>query len=67
MRYAGPALGGHNGWDWYTAVLNASSFQPGVSPPDIITFHYYAGANSRTDPEAFEAFFPGVDGFAQVR
>lgn len=65
LRYAGPALGGHNEWDWFAAVLNASRFAADVPPPDLITFHYYAGAASRTDPQAFEAFFTGVDSFAE--
>ncbi|CAF5191619.1 unnamed protein product, partial [Rotaria magnacalcarata] len=62
MKYVGMALGGHNEFGWYRYFLNHSNHAPDI-PLDMISYHFYALANSRTDPNDWESFFSQLDGF----
>ncbi|CAM4854706.1 unnamed protein product [Rotaria socialis] len=62
MKYVGMALAYHNEFDWYRYFLNHSNHAPDI-PLDMISYHFYAGAKSRTDPTAWESFFSQLDGF----
>ncbi|CAF5132175.1 unnamed protein product, partial [Rotaria sp. Silwood1] len=62
MKYVGMALGGHNEFDWYRYFLNHSNHAPDI-PLDIISYHFYALGNSRTDPKDWESFFGQLDTF----
>ncbi|CAF4022303.1 unnamed protein product, partial [Rotaria sp. Silwood1] len=62
MKYVGMALGGHNEFDWYRYFLNHSNHAPDI-PLDMISYHFYALANSRTDPKDWEIFFSQLDTF----
>jgi hypothetical protein len=52
----------HNEFDWYRYFLNHSNHAPDI-PLDMISYHFYAGAQSRVDPKEWEGFFPQLDGF----
>ncbi|CAF3904950.1 unnamed protein product [Rotaria sordida] len=62
MKYVGMALGGHNKFNWYRYFLNHSNHAPDI-PLDMISYHFYAGAKSRTNPKDYEAFFSQLDNF----
>eukprot|EP01087_Luapelamoeba_hula_P011456 TRINITY_DN3114_c0_g1_i1.p1 TRINITY_DN3114_c0_g1~~TRINITY_DN3114_c0_g1_i1.p1 ORF type:complete len:594 (-),score=87.16 TRINITY_DN3114_c0_g1_i1:102-1883(-) len=62
MKFVGMALAGHPEYNWFQYFLNHSNHQAGI-PLDWISYHFYAGASSRTDPATYAAFFPQADGF----
>ena len=64
MKFVGMALGGHHEYNWYTYFLNKSNHEPGI-PLDIVSFHFYAGSHSRTDPSSYEGFFDQADNFVE--
>ena len=49
----------------YSYFLNASHHTAGT-PLDFISYHHYGSSTSRTDPDAYEAFFDQADAFIQV-
>jgi hypothetical protein len=53
---------GHNEFDRYRHFLNHSNHAPNI-PLDMISFHFYASAKTRTNPLDYEAFFGQLDGF----
>jgi hypothetical protein len=53
---------GHNEFDWYRYFLNHSNHAPDI-PLDMISYHFYAGPSSRTDPKTWEVFFGELDTF----
>ncbi len=53
---------GHNEFDWYRYFLNHSNHAPDI-PLDMISYHFYAIANSRTDPKDWESLFSQLDTF----
>ncbi|CAF3871120.1 unnamed protein product [Rotaria sp. Silwood2] len=53
---------GHNEFDWYRYFLNHSNHAPDI-PLDMISYHFYATPNSRTNPKDYEAFFSQLDSF----
>jgi hypothetical protein len=53
---------GHYEFNWYRYFLNHSNHAPDI-PLDMISYHFYASCQSRTDPHAYEAFFPQLDTF----
>jgi len=57
-------VSGHYEFDWYRYFLNHSNHAPNISL-DMISYHFYAGANTRTNPKDFEAFFGQLDTFTQ--
>jgi hypothetical protein len=77
MKYVGLALGGKllsenvhinmlsvSGHDpsWFQYFLNHSNHAPDI-PLDMVSYHFYAGSKSRTDPNDYEVFFSQLDGF----
>eukprot|EP01084_Bolivina_argentea_P058520 106853_1 len=64
IKFMGMALAYHNEWNWYNYFLNHSNHKPDI-PIDYISFHFYASSSSRTDPNAYQAFFPSVDTFVK--
>ncbi|CAF1435987.1 unnamed protein product [Rotaria sordida] len=62
MKYVGMSLGGHNEFSWYRYFLNHSNHAPNI-PLDMISYHFYAFGNSRTDPKDWESFFGQLDIF----
>ena len=54
MKFMGLALEGATNWDYYTTFLNKSNHDIADPPLDAISFHFYAGPSSRTDPNAFQ-------------
>eukprot|EP01084_Bolivina_argentea_P178465 308503_1 len=63
IKFMGLALGSHNQWQYYEYFLNISNHISSDIPLDYISFHFYASSSSRTDPNAYEGFFPAVDNF----
>lgn len=55
---------GHNEFDRYRYFLNHSNHAPDI-PLDMISYHFYASSNSRTEPADYEAFFPQLDSFTE--
>jgi hypothetical protein len=47
---------------WFQYFLNHSNHAPDI-PLDMVSYHFYAGSHSRTDPKEWEAFFGQLDGF----
>ncbi|CAF1540121.1 unnamed protein product, partial [Didymodactylos carnosus] len=64
IKFVGLALGGHGRYDYYRYFLNSSNHRPGI-PLDWISYHFYAGSSSRTDPATYEQFFPQTDNFVE--
>lgn len=64
MKFVGMALAYHREWSWWFYFLNQSNHVSGV-PLDYVSFHFYASATSRTDPNAYDAFFPQCDDFIE--
>lgn len=64
MEWMGMALMNHREWEWYEYFLNASNHAPGI-PLQWVSFHFYAEAESRTDPAAYANFFPSADSFVE--
>jgi len=62
IKFVGLALGGRE-MDWITYFLTPSNHDPSVLPIEYISFHFYASCSNRTDPNAYEQFFPSADGF----
>jgi hypothetical protein len=62
IKFVGLALAGHSQHEFFNYFLNKSNHQPGI-PLDFMSYHFYSGAHSRTDPSGFEAFFPSADAF----
>jgi len=62
IKWVGLALSGRE-MDWITYFLNPANHDPQVLPLDYISFHFYASANSRTDPNGYSSFFDQADGF----
>lgn len=49
-------------FDWFRYFLNHSNHAPDI-PLDMISYHFYAGGNSRTNPLDWEPFFSQLDTF----
>lgn len=47
---------------WFQYFLNNSNHAADI-PLDMISYHFYAGSHSRTDPKQYEGFFGQLDGF----
>ncbi len=47
---------------WFEYFLNHSNHAHDI-PLDMISYHFYAGSRSRTDPKEWEAFFGELDSF----
>ena len=62
IEFVALAEGNAEQFDDYAVFLNASNHAPGT-PLDWISYHRYAGSSSRTDPVAYEDFFPNFDEF----
>jgi len=62
IKFVGCALAqGFNMQQWMGYFLNSSNHAPAAPAPEYVSFHFYASANSRTDPSQFETFFTQVD------
>ncbi|CAF0918052.1 unnamed protein product [Adineta ricciae] len=61
MKYVGLALAFHQ-FDWFRYFLNQSNHAPDI-PLDMISYHFYASGNSRTNPLDWEPFFSQLDTF----
>jgi hypothetical protein len=64
INFVGMALAFHREFDWYEYFLNASNHVPGT-PINLISFHFYASCDNRTDPNSYMDFFPQSDGFVE--
>ena len=62
MEYFTRLFLGHNEFDWYRHFLNHSNHASDI-PLDMISYHFYAWSNSRTDPFAYESLFEQLDTF----
>jgi len=62
LVYSNTFIIGHGEYDWYRYFLNHSNHAPDI-PLDMISYHFYALANSRTDPKDWESFFAQLDSF----
>jgi hypothetical protein len=62
LVYSNACIIGHREYDWYRYFLNHSNHAPDI-PLDMISYHFYALANSRTDPKDWESFFAQLDSF----
>jgi len=56
------ALAYHKQWQWYRTFLNHSNHAPGI-PLDVVSFHFYASCDNRTNPNSYLQFFPQADDF----
>lgn len=63
IKFVGMALEGHNEFNWYNYFLNISNHASPDIPLDIVSFHFYAGSSSRTDPASYQEFFSRADAF----
>jgi hypothetical protein len=69
MRFAMGALEQPNGQlEWAEYLLDPANHAAGAGRDSLdgglLTFHFYASSSSRTDPTAYEGFFPACDTFA---
>lgn len=61
LKYMGLALEQDQSVQQYFSVfLNMSKHAPGVPPPDYASFHYYAGAVSRSNVSGYEGIFEDI-------
>ncbi len=54
MKFVGLALQNAYRYDWVSTFLNASNHAIADPPLDGVSFHFYGGPSSRTDPAAYE-------------